>query len=154
MNYTYKISELPYSICQLEKLRVLSLNDHVVTHLPEQIAKLANLETLNLRDNLIERLPKGFADLSNLKKLNLKANEISKLPKGFSNLNALELLNLAFNNRLDPKMLVAMIGRLKNLEWLDVSFNDVSATEEADLQKSLPDCKILNMQFGKPESGF
>lgn len=154
VHYVYKISYLPASITELSELRILSLNDHVIASLPEDFGKLTKLEKLNLRDNLLEGLPQTFAQLKNLEQLNLKANEIGGLPMGFDKLTSMKKLNLAFNKRLDARLLVGMLGKMNNLEWLDVSFNDINASNQKELQSALPNCTIQNMQFTKPGEGF
>jgi len=76
-----QIKELPKSIGNLRKLRVLKLNSNELKYLPEEIGGLENLEELNAISNQIEELPKSIGNLRNLRELYVRDNPLNEFSK-------------------------------------------------------------------------
>lgn len=67
-------------ICQLTKLKKLTLMYAKLSVIPNDIINLVNLEELCLRGNKIDALPENFNKLTKLKSLNLIGNEFKDIP--------------------------------------------------------------------------
>ncbi|CAL4066185.1 unnamed protein product, partial [Meganyctiphanes norvegica] len=133
----------------LTSLKDLNLNGNQLSHFPKALSNLKNLETLDLGENQISSLQnmpvKGLMRLYGLRLVNNKiAGNIQK--DTFTNIPSLRILNLAKNEinvieigtfdqcynlqaiRLDTINLVSIQGlfdKLPNLEWLNVSDNNI-----------------------------
>ena len=144
-HFSKKIKNLPLSITKLSKLQVLTLRDNVIEELPENIGYLSHLQHLDLRDNLFSSLPESLCELKNLRYLNLKANELILVPTCIGQLGALEDLTLAFNPALKVERYFSVIKDLKNLKFLDVSYNNLSKEQLSVVINELPNCRIVNL---------
>lgn len=74
-----RLKNIPIELCNMEKLKILELNNNNLTELPKEIIKLKNLEVLNLNINNLINLPKEIVKLKNLKVLNIKNNKYLEL---------------------------------------------------------------------------
>jgi len=142
-----KIKALPNEVCQLKNLKVLTLKDNIIEQLPECISNLSKLEKLDLRDNLLSSLPASFAQLTNLKWLDIKANDLTQLPVDFSNLNQLKELNLSMNLKLDFDAEKQKFMKMGHLEFLDLSYNNITKEQITPLRNALPNCKVINRDY-------
>lgn len=106
-----------------ESLRVLSIENYQLKELPSTVGSLSNLEQLHLQDNLLEEIPEETFDLLKLKELDLSINSIRQIGSRIERLQNLKILNLSSNwsNTLNCDGLFSVIGRLENLESLDLS---------------------------------
>ena len=136
------VQQLPATICQLENLEVLTLNDQLISALPDCIGNLKKLKTLTVRNNKIETLPAGIAGLTALQELDLKANMLT----GLVDLNAmtqLQTLNLSFNPDLNLNAEGSRFSKLQQLKSVDISFLPASNQTIAALKESLPKTEIV-----------
>jgi len=97
------------------RLKVLNLDERLVTFLPESIGNLTELEELSLREGLISSLPNSFFDLHNLKKLGLDNNPLTTLSESITQLSNLTTLSLYDT---DLTTIPENIGDLSNLRYL------------------------------------
>ena len=77
-----QLSYIPPSICQLQGLQGLILNNNRLVSLPEEIGRMASLKELDASCNEITHLPVQIGDLAALKSLNLRRNHLQEVPVG------------------------------------------------------------------------
>jgi sulfopyruvate decarboxylase TPP-binding subunit len=92
-----KISHLPASIGNLDKLIRLDLNTNALTEIPKELGNLNNLTTLYLFNNALTEIPKELGNLNNLELLYLRNNALTEIPPELGNLTNLTVLYLIFN---------------------------------------------------------
>lgn len=123
---------------QLNKLKRMSLALNKITSLPENIYKLHKLIWLSLDDNALQTLPNNFIYLQNLRTLILgerlygmfgttfyhKHNEFNQIPIQVYTLTQLETLKARCIGEIDS--IPFLIGRLKNLKYLDLVINKIA----------------------------
>lgn len=155
------VSVHPNAFSNLTGLRDLNINGNKLVAIPEAIGSLRYLNTLDLGDNQItslENMPvRGLEFLYGLRLLNNKiSGNISKTT--FHNLPSLKVLNLAKNIitrieegafktntklqavRVDGNYLSSMVDlfeHLPNLEWLNVSANNIEVFDYYFIPPSL-----------------
>jgi len=122
-----KLAKLPESICQLKKLKTLSLYRNDLTTLPSCIKNLANLELLNLNLNNLVSLPNEIGYLTKLKEIALEDNDLTTLPAGFGKLVNLKELSL-IGNKIST--LPDEVGNLA-ITKLDLSYNAIGSVPTA-----------------------
>jgi len=122
------IDQFPESICQMKKLKTLTLYRNDLTTLPKCIKNLKNLEQLDVNLNNLQSLPKEIGNLTKLKIANLEENEIENIPVEFGKLTKLETLNLEGNK---IATLPEEFGNLTNLKDLDLSYNLIGSIPTA-----------------------
>ena len=88
-----------------------------ISEIPNEIGSLKNLRTLALFGNNISKLPASIGDLTQLEELYIDVNPIGYLPE--------------------------TIGALKKLKKLGIAKTQITAQEQARIQKLLPNCQIL-----------
>jgi Leucine-rich repeat (LRR) protein len=148
------IHTLPDNIDQLNKLKIIDLNNHLLTVLPENFGYLQDLESINLSSNRIIELPESFGFLYGLFNLNLFDNRLSYLPNYFMDLHSCNYLDLSFNQFINfPEEILELsnleelnlsinylitipsnISNLTNLNWLDLHFNEINYIPESIIQ--------------------
>jgi Leucine-rich repeat (LRR) protein len=147
-----KIKTVPESIGKLTKLKVLTLRDNVIESIPSSIGNLHKIVFLDLRDNLLSSLPESICSLHNLRYLDLKTNELTSLPKCFEQMVGLNDLNLSMNPNLRSEYYLPAIMQLKELKYLDVSYNNMTKEQLMPFLNAFPNCKVINKntrQVGK-----
>ena len=110
--------ETTYRLCQ---------GGHDIHSLPSDFKTLVNLYEFNVSQNYLKTLPYGFCSLKYLYDLNLSTNELETLPACFSNLTNLTFLNISGNPNLDWNEVFDILGNMKSLESLDISFCEASS---------------------------
>uniref|UniRef100_A0A6M2DKF3 Putative serine/threonine phosphatase 2c n=1 Tax=Xenopsylla cheopis TaxID=163159 RepID=A0A6M2DKF3_XENCH len=93
-----KIKALPSSLCKLNFLRRLYVNDNELDFegIPSGIGKLGYLEVFSASNNKLEMIPEGLCRCGSLKTLNLSSNCLITLPETIhllTDLNSLDLRN-------------------------------------------------------------
>eukprot|EP00826_Nyctotherus_ovalis_P009313 TRINITY_DN12452_c0_g1_i15.p1 TRINITY_DN12452_c0_g1~~TRINITY_DN12452_c0_g1_i15.p1 ORF type:complete len:715 (-),score=107.45 TRINITY_DN12452_c0_g1_i15:48-2051(-) len=89
------LTSLPDSIGELSSLEYLSVSSNKLFTIPSSISSLSStLRTLNLKDNAIRYVPYEIGTLTNLKILYLEGNAFGHLPCSFPNLNQLTQLSI------------------------------------------------------------
>jgi len=122
------LDKFPESICQMKKLKNLSLQGNDITTLPKCIKNLKKLEFINLYSNKLNSLPKEIGNLSNLKFIVLDFNQIETIPVEFSKLAKLENLSMS-DNRIST--LPDEFGNFASLKDLDLTYNSISSIPTA-----------------------
>ncbi|XP_057952025.1 plant intracellular Ras-group-related LRR protein 9-like [Malania oleifera] len=122
-----KLSSLPDSISHCRSLIELDVSFNGLTYLPTNIGfELANLRRLSVQLNKIRSLPSSVCDMRSLRHLDAHFNELHGLPHAIGRLTNLEILNLS-SNFSDMTELPDTIGDLTNLRELDLSNNQIRA---------------------------
>lgn len=76
-----KLTDIPWGISKLKKLRVLLVNQNNIEELPNAVNNLSSLEVLNCYKNNIETISPNINNLTSLKSLSLGANPMEEFPK-------------------------------------------------------------------------
>ena len=104
------IEAIPYSICSLKNLVLLSFSENRIWSLPDCINSLTNLETINMSFNRLYSIP---------------------LTSGLINLKRIDL---SHNNIEDITLLVNSLGDLKDIS-VDVSYNPLTEASKSLLKR-------------------
>ncbi|KAI3696473.1 hypothetical protein L1987_79490 [Smallanthus sonchifolius] len=137
------LESLPDSIGLLTTLKVLNVSSNKLNTLPESIAFCKSLVELYASFNNLKFLPTNFGyGLTNLKTLSIGLNEIRFLPTTISELESLKYLDAHFNKLHG---LPSSIGKLMNLETLNLSSNFSNLTELPDTITDLANLKELDV---------
>ncbi|MEZ4779238.1 MAG: Two component regulator three Y domain protein [Flavobacteriaceae bacterium] len=123
--------ELPSSLNQLTKLKVLELSFNSITgKLPESLGNLSNLEVLALNGNSIEgNIPNSIGNLKQLKQLHLSSNQLSgELPASINFLENLEVFNV-FQNKLTGDLPISL-SRSRTIKEFIIAKNNFTNTAE------------------------
>ncbi|MED6156841.1 hypothetical protein PIB30_018211 [Stylosanthes scabra] len=148
-----QLEAIPDSIAGLQKLEELDVSSNLLDSLPDSIGLLLNLKIIKLSGNKLNSLPESIAlcrslveldasfnnllclptnmgyGLGNLEKLLIQLNKIRFLPPSIGEMRSLTYLDVHFN---EIHGLPQSIGRLINLEYLNISsnFNDMTELPE------------------------
>ncbi|KAL3739301.1 hypothetical protein ACJRO7_020673 [Eucalyptus globulus] len=120
-----RIRELPHSIGNLERLKVLCITICNLEKLPHSIGRLKSLLQLDVCSSRIMSLPDCIGYLKRLKKVTLHNTFISELPKTIGMVENLEELNVAACHHLGGEI-PSEIGALSLLRILDLSYGHFS----------------------------
>nr|VFK55324.1 MAG: Leucine rich repeat-containing protein [Candidatus Kentron sp. TC] len=123
-----RLAELPESLGQLTKLRVLFLYGNQLTALPESLGRLTRLQGLSLAGNQLTALPESLGRLAQLRGLSLDGNRLTTLPESLDRLTQLRTLFL-YGNQLTA--LPESLGRLAQLQQLFLNDNQLTALPES-----------------------
>ncbi|WP_338768352.1 T9SS type B sorting domain-containing protein [Bernardetia sp. ABR2-2B] len=141
-NNEYKLY-ISTQISKLKNLQTLLLqNNKLIGELPPSIADLSKLVNCNLSNNSLEgKIPIRLYYLSTLKILILARNKFEDtLPTGLNIPNSLTYLDLS-HNLFNTGLISGQIGEVysfdffPNLNYLDVSFNDLEDFDEIEFYK-------------------
>ncbi|OVA20609.1 Leucine-rich repeat [Macleaya cordata] len=124
---TNKLQALPDTISHCRSLVELDASFNHLTYLPTNIGyELVNLQRLSIHFNKIRSFPSSICEMRSLRHLDAYFNEINSLPYAIGRLKNLEILNLS-SNFSDLTELPYSIGELSNLRELDLSNNQIHA---------------------------
>lgn len=155
-----RISAVNVSGESVKNLKDLALNNNMLTFVPEFIGKAGRLRTLDLGNNAISKIDSdSFANLTDLYGLRLAQNRLHRVAnETFVNCPNIHVLNLAHNFissvdqfafnplqelralRLDNNKLEdlnGLVSSLANLQWLNVSSNELQWFDYAFVPSSL-----------------
>ncbi|KAF5933083.1 hypothetical protein HYC85_029254 [Camellia sinensis] len=122
-----KLVALPDSICQCRSLVELDASFNRLAYLPTNIGyELVNLKSLLIHLNKIRSLPSSIGEMRSLRIMDVHFNELRGLPRAIGRLTNLETLNLS-SNFSDLTELPDTFGDLTNLKELDLSNNQIHA---------------------------
>ena len=124
-----QLKSLPQEIGLLPHLEILTLDNNQLKTLPATISKAAKLKELDLSNNQLIQLPHDISQLHSLTKLDLENNQLVKLPVSPHGWQSLEILLLRNN---DLKSWAVPHLAMPNLEWLDVTFNQIPYIQPFD----------------------
>nr|GMD04576.1 putative disease resistance protein RGA3 [Ipomoea batatas] len=137
------LSRLPEGIGNLHKLRKIDLSWSKVEELPDSICSLDNLEYLYLQGcKCLSRLPEGIGNLHKLRKIDLSWSKVEELPHSICSLDNVEYLNLQECQCLSR--LPEGIGNLHKLRKIDLSWSKVEELPHSIC--SLDNVEYLNLQ--------
>ncbi|KAF2301705.1 hypothetical protein GH714_028729 [Hevea brasiliensis] len=155
-----QLEVIPDSIAGLVKLEELDVSSNLLVSLPDSVGLLRNLKVLNVSGNKLMLSLKVllFADASfnnlmslptnigyglvNLERLSIQLNKIRFLPPSICEMKSLRYLDVHFN---ELHGLPLAIGRLTNLEVLNLSSNFSDLTELPETIGDLTNLTELNL---------
>jgi len=146
-----RLTELPPSLSQLNRLEKLDLGDNQLATLPEWLRQLTQLRRLYLFGNQLPTLPAWFSQLAELRFLVLDGNPLQKVPGCLSQLPKLQRLNLGANQLIELPSWLGLLAELESLYLFDnqlttlpESLGQLTKLEELVLSynqfASLPEC--------------
>ncbi|XVF49322.1 hypothetical protein PTKIN_Ptkin04bG0001900 [Pterospermum kingtungense] len=122
-----KLNALPDTICHCRSLIELDASFNSLSYLPTNLGnELGNLQRLSIHLNKIRSLPTSICQMISLRFLDAHFNELCGLPDEIGRLTNLEVLNLS-SNFTDLRELPDTLGELTNLKELDLSNNQIYA---------------------------
>jgi Leucine-rich repeat (LRR) protein len=127
-----KINKIPAGACaQMNKLRILSMEDCGLTCLPEDFHQMGNLEELKLLHNKLSHLCDGFKNMTKLRVVRLFYNSFDCIEDEFlfDTLVNIETLALSGTNM---KSLPGGIGQMVKLKWIQLSDNKLEYSMNED----------------------
>ncbi|KAJ9169473.1 hypothetical protein P3X46_017665 [Hevea brasiliensis] len=161
-----QLEVIPDSIAGLVKLEELDVSSNLLVSLPDSVGLLRNLKVLNVSGNKLNALPESVAlcsslvdldasfnnlmslptnigyGLVNLERLSIQLNKIRFLPPSICEMKSLRYLDVHFN---ELRGLPLAIGRLTNLEVLNLSSNFSDLTELPETIGDLTNLTELNL---------
>lgn len=149
-NNQFVFSDVNNFIQYFPALEVLDLSHTGLNAVPQKISTLINLQVLNLSNNTISQDFSNLSTLIKLSELNLSGNQLTKIPTELSTLTSLTTLEVSHN--LFAANFGAALSNFKNLEWLSLSSNQITAfpAELAQLKNLIH----LNISDNKISGGF
>lgn len=123
LNLSYNIFTVFPENLTLSTLKILNLENNMISKISSNISSLSSLETLVLSNNKLEKLPDEFMKLTNLKDLYLHCNIFSSFPLQVCELNNLEILYLS-NNKINE--IHKNIQKLTNLQEFHINYNNLN----------------------------
>eukprot|EP01083_Nonionella_stella_P101934 289560_1 len=136
------LSGLPDIICDLRKLKELSVNQNTLTELPSRFDNLSLLDVLDLSQNRFTECPPTLGRIKSLKNLNMSRNKITNIDCLWVKRSSLEVVNVS-NNKIST--ISPLVRRLKQLSSLDLQNNDV--------RNFPPDLSLCSKLRNMPVSG-
>ncbi|CAL5341410.1 unnamed protein product [Camellia sinensis] len=135
---------IPSSIGRLHKLQSLLLDQNKFTELPSSLGNLTSLITLNLGENNIHgSIPPSLGNCHSLLELVLYKNNFNgSIPTEIMSLSSVSTFLLLDNNALSDS-LPSQVGSLKNLGYMDVSYNKLSGP----IPNTLSNCLSLEWLY-------
>lgn len=137
--YNNNLETIPAEIDNLQNLEILNLGEsrgafNKISHLPESLSNLQKLRELYISNNNLTQIPECIFNLRSLEVLDLSYNQIREVPAEIGRLVNLRILNLSYN---ELKTLPKEISQLKNLRKLDRYSNQISDEEEIKIIRYL-----------------
>jgi Leucine-rich repeat (LRR) protein len=132
---------------KLTNLKELDLSGvDISSTVPNILANLSSLTSLYLREcNFSGPIPSSLGNLTQLISLNLADNGLhGSIPQSISRLVNLENLAL-FYNHLSGTVEFDLFLKLKNLTWLQLSYNNISLLTKPSTNATLPKFEILTL---------
>ena len=111
----FKISEIPDIFTNMKELQVFSLAGNMVMDLPASIYNLSKLKVLEIGSTGISEIDDKIGSLSNLEKIQIYDNILEKLPPSVFNLPQLKILNIE-ENIFSAETINAIKGSISALE--------------------------------------
>ncbi|KDP26663.1 hypothetical protein JCGZ_17821 [Jatropha curcas] len=137
------LGSLPDSIGLLRNLKVLNVSGNQLKALPESISLCSSLVELDASFNNLVSLPANIGyGLVNLERLSIQLNKIYLLPPTICEMKSLRYLDVHFN---ELHGLPRAIGRLTNLEVLNLASNFNDLTELPETISDLTNLRDLNL---------
>ena len=146
--------QLPESICELEKLRVLDFAfNRIEGSIPHTLSRMTDLIEIRLgKNNLTGKIPESIVNLNQLKVLDFFDNELSgTLPANIDRLEKIEVISISKNNLIG--CLPSGLGELKNLKRLELGINNIEGYIPEKLS-NLKNLKTLVFAENKFEGKF
>ncbi|XP_005392657.1 PREDICTED: CD180 antigen [Chinchilla lanigera] len=140
-------------LCEMS-VESMNLQNHYFSNLSLTTFQcFTHLQELDLTATHLHELPPGIKGMNLLKKLVLNVNSFDQLCQ----INAASFPSLTHlyikGNRHKLQLGVGCLEKLENLQTLDLSHNNIEASDCCNLQlKNLPHLKSLNLSYNEPLS--
>ncbi|EAY26435.1 leucine-rich repeat domain-containing protein [Microscilla marina] len=138
-----KIDAIPSFVDTLKNLQYLYVRGEALTTLPLSMEACKNMQFLHLSSNRFTEIPQVIFTFKHLKLLDLRANSFKEIPFDIGNFSELEYLYLGQNSALTLLQLDAM-KKLTKLKNLDLTGTNIPLRQAKEIQKLLPNCKVLH----------
>ncbi|GAV92549.1 LRR_1 domain-containing protein/LRR_4 domain-containing protein/LRR_7 domain-containing protein/LRR_6 domain-containing protein/LRR_8 domain-containing protein, partial [Cephalotus follicularis] len=148
LGYNQLTGQIPASIGNLTQLSNLNLGYNQLTgQIPASIGNLTQLSNLDLGSNqLTGQIPVSIGNLTQLITLDLRSNQLTgQIPVSIRNLTRIEWLVVYDNNLTGELDFEYMFLKLKNLNFLALSFNKLSVISKPTINVTLPKFQILDL---------
>lgn len=122
------INEIPDFICDMTKLKVLTMSKNKIRKVNPKIGQLVNLNSLSLSYNQITDLPSSIGNLTNLSNLALNGNRLYKLPNSLSNLSNLDFFHCDGNKLVE----LPDVSNWKKIKLMSVEYNNMLDQDDID----------------------
>ncbi|GLU18408.1 hypothetical protein SLE2022_347120 [Rubroshorea leprosula] len=135
------------SLTNLTKLTFLSLSDNLFSDpISFDLSRFSKLVSLDLSSNLLNgTIPSWIFTLPSLEFLSLSDNQLQgPIPSSITNLVNLTSLFLS-SNGLNGTLELDMFSKLQNLEYLDLSYNNLSLRTNTSVNYTLPKLRGLSL---------
>ena len=133
-----RLKDFPIEVLEFKNLEVLLLNRNKITMIPQSISQLQSLRVLAIYRNRIEDMS-PLCNLPNLEQLDISDNFIEAIPDDINKLKSLKKLYLGMNV---IGHFPATLGMLENLEYLDLTENEMNRAEQDYVRNLLPKTDI------------
>jgi hypothetical protein len=134
------LTELPSSIVQLSKLRILIAKNNGLDSesFPKQFHRLQSLEVLNVGGNQLSEVPQSFLELRVLKALYMGSNNIKYIPCRIGDITTLEVLYLGGNRLVEIPATIGKLTQLSSLVLCDNALETIpSSVAQLQMLESL-----------------
>lgn len=122
------LKKLPPEICNMPRLRILSVHSCQLKSLPRNFKRLQSLRHLGLGENLFQIFPSSICEISKLERLNFANNQLRKIPNTIQKLVELRRLDIGGNS---IKEVPLVFGKLRKLSELNLERNPYSGFHRA-----------------------
>eukprot|EP01126_Amoeba_proteus_P023995 TRINITY_DN240_c0_g1_i1.p1 TRINITY_DN240_c0_g1~~TRINITY_DN240_c0_g1_i1.p1 ORF type:complete len:250 (+),score=50.71 TRINITY_DN240_c0_g1_i1:695-1444(+) len=137
------LQEIDEDICFCDNLRVLNLDNNLISRVPPSITNLTNLETLTLTHNKLVSFDPILCHLVTLRNLSLGGNSITTIPKEIGYMTNLTELHLSKNRIMSIPL---EMSTLTNLKKLSLGGNCIS---DCNILSKLSNLTTLSL-YGNP----
>ncbi|GLT29147.1 hypothetical protein SLA2020_040320 [Shorea laevis] len=138
---------IPPSLSNLTKLTFLSLSFNLFSGpIPFDLGRFSELVHLDLSFNLFNgTIPSWIFTLPSLEFLSMYNNQVQgPIPSSITNVVNLTSLDLSSND-LNGTLELDMFSKLKNLEYLSLSYNNLSLKTNFNVNYTLPKLRVLDL---------
>ncbi|MCH2044380.1 MAG: leucine-rich repeat domain-containing protein [Saprospiraceae bacterium] len=128
-----KFKNIPKAIYHIPKLETLSLNHNKLKDIGDELLQLKQLKSLDISDNPLQKFPDVIGHLNTLETLEIGDLDLETIPEIILSLQNLKELSLC-GNVLNDTNNWTKLQQFKNLDYLDLTFNELTEIPEAILQ--------------------
>lgn len=116
-----KLLKISKNFVLLKNLKILRLDDNLISFLPSFISNFEKLDTLTISNNKITYLPTSLQYMQKLKSFKFSRNQIGTIPIEIGLLKSLECLHMDANHFTEIPTTLCYLKHLSELsfEWLE-----------------------------------
>ena len=120
-----------------------------LTTIPSELWRLQNLKVIELLCNKIKAIPSSIGKMMHLERLNLDNNQITSVPKSLGKCPKLLEIDLSRN-----KLESFPSEGFQQLEWLDISKNNIKELPDASNWPNIKSLWALNNEITHVQPAF